>query len=254
MGNIHLKDIASTGNPVNLGNSTAVAQWENSHISTRFPLADDASLVSDGGKELPCDFLVDLAIYTDGDPKSVKMTSAYIGPALLSVSFSDSSGPICAATVLKSDYEQYAPVVLTPVAGRDVGGMCAFGIREDSMSEPSLFRFSKGVSVSLCSCFKLDTGRVMSFIDERNGEKLSGDIVISLGAGLAAYMDGVDDDHMTLSWPAAHIRMKPELRESVTSSCGEPENVESDVFKSPPIQAINGVAPDCNGTLAIVFK
>ena len=253
MANTNLKDIAYTGNPVNLGNSTAVAQWENSHVSTRFPLADDAVLVADNGKELPCDFLVDLAIYTDGDPSSVVMTSAYIGPALLSVSFSDSLGPMCAATVLKSEYEQYAPVVLEAVNGRDVKGICAFGVRTDSMSEPSLFRFSNGVPVSMCTCFQIDTGRVMEFIDERSGERLSGDIVLSLGAGLAAYMDGVDDVHVSLSWPAAHIRMKPELRESVTSSCGEPENVESDIFKSPPIQSINGVAPDCNGTLAIVF-
>lgn len=240
--------------PVESPRETSIdfVQWENSHVSLRFPLEDDAILSAVDGRDLPACFVVDMSVFTDGDPASVRLVSAYVGPGLVSMSLADNLGALGMCSVPVSEYEKYAPYRIEGFPGRDAAGICSFGASPSELSEPVLLRFDPGIPVSATACHHVDTGRVRKFVDERSGKSVSGDVRLELGTGLTAFLCSLDDDGGCGKWPCARIFMDRDLGLSVVSPCVG-KNDDSRIAQKP-VSAINGVSPDCEGRLAIVFS
>jgi len=246
--------ITPYGNPVNSGTSDSLVQWENSHVSIRFPLDDNASVVSTDGRKLPMDFLVDLSVFTDSSPLSVKLMSAYVGPGLISMSLADDKGPLCVCSVPISEYEQYAPVRMDGVQGRNASGVCSFGVDPSAYDQPTLLRFNPGIRIAVAACHHVGLGRLTRFVDEVSGQSVSGNVTMELGPGLSAFLfpSEVSSGEDKMSFPCARIFMDSELGGNMVSPCIKKH--EDELMDETPISSINGIAPDCDGKFAIVFE
>jgi hypothetical protein len=186
------------------------------------------------------DFLVDL--------------SAYIGPGLISMSLSDEIGPLCVCSVPLSEYEQYAPVRMEGFPGRDAAGVCSFGVDPSSYDNPLLLKFNPGVKIAVAACHHVRLGMLKKFVDEVSGQSVSGDVSLELGPGLSAFLFPFEmtSGDEKLSFPCARIFMEKELGDNMVSPCVK--KYDEDLEWEKPISSINGIAPDCDGKFAIVFK
>ena len=217
--------------PINLGNTVAVAQWENENEFASFPFESHSE--ADG-------VVSDLSVFVSGTDAPMRLASVHVGPAMVSVSLSDGSNCL-ACTVSSSAFEPYRPYVMSSVSG-SASGVCSFG--DVDFSSPVFRKFGgSGPAVLETLVTRIDAGRLLEFVDDDSGESVSGDVEIRLPAGASCSRtdDGIE------------ISMNESLDDLVVSPCDSKDG-ELRAGELSPIRSINGLSPDSSGRIAVVFS
>lgn len=218
-------------------------QWENENELRGYPLAEGSSRVDDSGRDLPDSILVDMSVVCFGRFKNLRLGSVRVGPGLTSLSLLDDAGPVAVVTV--PSVEPYVPVALDSL--RDgVSGTVVFG--EFDRTSVASYRFSTAEQSAIspfCVVEFPDTG-VRSFVDDASGEEASGDVAFNFGGSVVVSVE------TTGTGAKASLGLSNGVARSLSAGC-----VPTDLNKSciaPVIRTINGVSPDRNGEIAIVFE
>jgi len=230
-------------------------QFENENAMRRFPFADWASLVSEDGKELPDSLIADARFcvpFRDGTDcvTSVRLESAHVSPAMVSVCFRAYAGvsptdDALSVTVSAASFRPYFPYALKPLSGypgmADAGGVIAFG-SFDFPTFPETYRFSYAEILPCCVAAATPSG-LRSITDPRSGESVSGDV----GFSFSGHVDA------SLSGGGFSLSLDPGSAEELMSRCvGLAEG--DGVCGATPIRSINGVAPDPDGNIVLLFR
>lgn len=213
-------------------------QWENGNSFSRFPFADDCPLP----EGFPLEAIVDTCVVSprtiDGpDEKPIVLGCLYIGPAIASVMFYAGDTPILAARVLRSTFEPFSPVRMESLVP-GYSGSLSFGDME--FGQPRMYR----CRIPLADSVVLHpvVGRLHSFIDPSRGTTATGDVGLDIPASVTASL--VEEGHQS----TVRLVLSDEGRAELASECqGE------DTARPVPIKTINGLAPDKDGRIAIVF-
>lgn len=218
-------------------------QFENANELRRYPLSEDATCVDDTGVPLPDNVLVDMSVASFRALPGLRVSSVHVGPGLVSVSLSDDSGAVATATVVAAAFEPYAPVALDSL--RDgVSGYVSFG--EIDRTSRAMYRFSTEAqsAVHPFCVFEFPGAGVIEFVDDSSGERVSGDVVFDFGRYIDAHVES--DGHTVV------LDLSDGMARTMDTGC-----VPTDLNTSctaPVIQTINGVEPDSDGEIAIVFE
>lgn len=237
-----------TGRRFNLGTGVGTSQWENSNASRRYPLADDADLSCPFGEPMPASFLSDACIMVPSWMDSsggVFVSCAHSGPGLVSVSLSVGGEGVCTCTVPAASFEPYRPYQVVPVGDSPVRGCVSFGdvVQDGARTwRPAACRLS-GFAVH-----SIPVGRLVRFLDDRNGESVSGDVrfVVQTDVGLEHSGDWEQTGEET-----TYFSLTGGLDDATKSLCDRGGETPGTI---PYITSINGVRPDEFGQIAIVFK
>lgn len=216
-------------------------QFENANELRKYPLSEAATCVDDSGRPFPDNIVVDLSIASVSELPHLRVSSVHVGPGLVSISFSDDNGAVATATAV--DPSDYEPVGLDPL--RDgVSGHVVFG-RFDRSSR-STYRFSSAAqsAVHEFCVFEFPVAGVKAFVDDMSGGSATGDVVFDFGRYVDARMSG-DGSTVVLS-------LSDSLARTLDTGC-VPTDLNTSCL-APVIQTINGVEPDSNGEIAIVFE
>lgn len=218
-------------------------QWENENALRKYPLSELATCVDDAGKEFPTGILTGLSIVSFSKLDGPRVSSLYVGPRLVSLIISDGSGPIASATV--TDVKPFSQVALEPTRP-GVSGSVEFG--EFDASAPSSYRFStveqSGI-LPFCVVEFPDSG-ITEVVDDISGESATGVVSFDFGSAASADVEIIDDK------PEIVLRLSDSIARSLSNGC-----VPTDLGKSciaPVIQTINGISPDEDGAIALVFE
>ena len=217
-----------------------VLQWENESALRKYPLADGSSGIDDLGRALPDDFIVDLSMTSFSTLRNLRLSGAYSGPSVVSVVFSDDSGPVAHATARKPEV---GVVALEP--DRDgVSGTVEFG----NVDFTGSFRFSSfGQSGILPFCvLEFPECGVVEFVDDTSGEKAEGDVSFNFGRAVLVSIARDNETNVVTLTPSTS------MAKSLSTGC-VPTDLNTACI-APVIRTFNGVSPDEDGAIAIVLQ
>lgn len=242
--------VLKAGRHFNLGTSTETVQWANGNSSRMFPFADDSDL---GG--IPPSFLSDacVAVPGSGEFRAVVL-SAHCSGHMVSVSIGvvgEHDGSVagsCACTVLAGSFEAYRPYALEPVGGIPVLGSVSFG---NVMGLDAVYGTWKPADCRLSSSvvMRIPVGRLTRFVDDVNGESVSGDVPFHVQSDIGV---SVTHDWNGPGRDLAVFSLDGSLDDAISSPC----DGNSGFFNGniPMLKSINGIRPDKFGRIAIILE
>lgn len=244
----------------------------NAHLYSQnrgraYPLADTVSAVDDAGRPLPFDLLTDVRLsYPREYGAYPYVAAASVGPEAVSVIWAvaddpDTPGQALAAVTLSRPVVEGRPYPLRPLRA-GVGGWVVFGSAIDGppfSCRPSRFRQAglsrrafrladtpplRGVRVFgqdglLTGVVRLEAEPPLAIsVEDRElpGVGWRRVIVFRLTGNIPGDPSGASEVFARFVGPCGG---RPE-----SGTCGEP----------PPLESINGVAPDCSGTLTLEVR
>ena len=229
--------------PINLGNSVETAQWENETELRAYPFSPECSV------EYPVGVVSDLSIMVDsrvGRDVYMRLCSMHVGSGMVSVSFSDGrSFLVC--TVPRGEFVPYMPYRMSAVSGV-CGGMCSFGDIDFSHGFTMKFGGS-GPHVLDTLVSRVPIGRLKRFVDDVSGNSVSGDVVLDVPVDVLASKKDDGSSHSS----GIVLSMSDDLDSRITSPC-ESSDTGLKVGETSPILSVNGLTPDKDGRIALVFS
>lgn len=223
------------------GNIVEQNQWESGNSMVSYPFADDSV-----PKDFPTNLIVDACIvvpYTkdsiDKSNSTVELTYFHESDIMVSIMISIDGTPSLHAKVLKEYYKEFSPIKLESLDGK-CSGMITFGsIRFDRIiTIRTKIPFSESVIV------RPVVGRLEKFVQHERDSEISGDIGIELPLGINMSISE-EGDTSTIQFTASK-----DIRESVPAPCSNTDPIST---MPVPISSINGIRPDKEGRIAIVF-
>lgn len=230
-------------------------QFENVNALRAYPFADGSSLVDKFGRELPRDVVVDVSLvvpseldnpesgFSHAEVNSAKLVSAHLSRQMISVCFlSTCSGSVCAmsVSVSRNSFRPYFPYRLDRLSGsEDCGGIVTFGDFEFP-ENPETY-FFETAHVHPCCCASVRPSRLRRFVDMRSGESVEGDVEIAFSGHVIAEKDG----------SSVRLSLESGSEKELASSCAFA--AENDICGATPIMSINGIRPDRDGNIVILF-
>lgn len=224
----------------------SAAQFENVNALRSFPFQDESALVDREGRPFPKDLVVDLHLVVplaDGASlPEVRLTSAHVSPAMVSVCFVSRAGgrtDALSATVSRDAFEPYVPYRLEKLHGsEDVGGIVTFGDFEFPGFPETYFMDAK---VHSCCVAAYKPAGLRRFVDPRSGESVSGDAQIGFTGYVSTSLDG----------KSFSLSLEDGAAEALASECSVASG--SEACGATPIASINGVRPDDEGNIVLWF-
>ena len=235
----------------------ASAQFENVNSLRSYPFSDISDLVSNDGKIVPSDVIVDLHIVVpsssfDSSGESsfgnemsepvVRMTSLHLSSSMVSacfVSFSGNEKNAVSVIVSRETFVPYMPYRLEKLAGSsDIGGIVTFGDFEFPGVPETYFM---DAVVHPCCVSSANPPRLRKFIDPRSGESVSGDVSMSFTGYVGVSKTG----------NSFHLSLEKGAEEELSSECAKATGAGA--CGATPISSINGVRPDKNGNIVLWF-
>lgn len=238
----------------------ASAQFENENALRMYPFEIGSSLVDKNGKELSRDAIVDLHLFvpaTLGDPSEiihadmddlprVSLSSFHVSNHMVSACFRCGSASL-SVTVSRDSFRPYFPYMLEKLAGsEDAGGVVTFGdIDFPGFPETYFFRDrfdgDVGVIVHPCCVSAAKPASLRSFVDQRSGDRLSGDVEIDFTGYVKSEKSG----------KSFRLSLEEGADAELASECAKASG--ADACGATPIVSINGVKPDENGNIVLWF-
>lgn len=251
------------------------ADWMNSNELRNYPLHDEATKLSADGELLPDGFISDLNLMLpESAGKFAYVSSAGATPGLVSLTIlatmtnplmpevessssadAESFVPIASITVARPvvPYRNYALESLYP----GVAGWVAFG--SDVNEVNASYRLVNPIDGLLCSkaVRRYRDLPVTSLSRTGNLTELTGLIQlaaagdVTIGKGVRT-IDGLRREVITIGLNLAESDDPAALLRKYAGDCGgRPE--DETCTQGKPLTSINGVTPDCNGNIDIVF-
>lgn len=225
--------------------SSGYIEWCNENEGRSYPVSEDATGLDDTGQELPANVLADLSIVLPEEQNSVRISSLYTSPDIVSVAVSSDAGGLLLGSFARATVKAYAAYPLTGLVP-NVSGYVVFGTFTAKV--PTRYRFA-----TLQQSF-LDR-RAVRVIPPPGVERIT-----RTGADPAVYASGVvaleaSPDLEIVSDPLNQHRIIVRLRE------GAGGKYAGDCLRSasandcgvPLIRRINNVPADANGTITLRF-
>ena len=233
-----------------MGDSTAhisesIQQLGYANSLRPYPVCEWAALVSDDEQPLPFGVLTDAMLVLTGTEDRISsrpyLSSLYIGPSLVSVTFRFCDEDVAVCTIPISSLTPYSAVQVTPLADFVAGTVSFADIRPQD--NPTRLTFSTEAQSALddTAFIVVPPPGIVSFEDDVSGLSLQGDVAMTVPKGVS-----VNVSHGKLS-----LQMSDSLNASLVPSC-YPSGLDM-VCEAPVIRTINGVAPDSEGVIAIKF-
>ena len=239
-----------------ISNTPGFVQFENANENRSYPFADNSTLVSRTGEELPVDVISDMHLAIPSSVEktssgteeraaaylsSVHMSTAMLSACVTLVSSKGVSGAL-SVTVRMSEFRPYTPYRMTKLAGtEDAGGMITFGSFEVPM-RPVTYFFDMGAAAVCESCItRLDPPRLRRFYDPRSGLYASGDVGIEFSDFVDTKRDG----------SRVRLLLRKESADALASTCERERAVNG--CGSTPVMKINGVMPDDKKRIVLWF-
>lgn len=239
MGGVGLPEISGL-----LGNSVERQQWESGNASVRFPFADDA-----GPADYPFDAVADMCVVipNGGSPSTEKISVGclHFSSSMVSVMVYAGDSPILHCRVTASRFEPFTPYRMEAVR-EGCSGMVSFGaIRFDTFRNPVTLR--DRVPLSEAAVMRPVVGRLKRFVQPMTGEEAKGVVGIEIPEGVRMELEPEDEEG---NISVVKFSLDDAGREAVAVGCDETDNGLS---RPVPVTSINGVAPNEDGLIAIVF-
>lgn len=227
-----------------MGVSVEQPQWESGNTSVRFPFAEDISFADCPG--YPFDSIVDACVVlpSEGSPSMEVVTVGclHISRSMVSVMIYADDTPILHGVCLAAMFEPFTPVMLEPLRP-GCSGCVSFGdIRFENVRTPIILKNKARLADS--AILRPVVGRLRRFIQPERGEEATGIVGLEVPDGVI--LDHQDTGHVSL----IGFSLTDAGRETVKVSCNPAEPAPT---MSIPISSINGVHPDSQGRIAIVF-
>ena len=214
---------------------TSTQQWESGNSGNAYPFEDDT--LPDG---FPKGLIVDACIVLPSTITSrPKLSCLHCGPAMVSAMVTIDGRPALYASVSKNAFQPFSPVAMD--SGMEgVSGMITFG--NATFGDPVTLRGSYVFSES--AVVRTENGRLVKFHDPETNAKASGYVGLELPDGVTVSID--ENGHQS----KVAFSTDDDVRKSVLTPCAKYERPNS---MPEPIMTINGVKPDKNGRIAVVF-
>ena len=241
---------------------SGIVQWENGNEFRRYPLADDADMSCHDGSQLPNRFLTDAMVVVGKPADSIKPASsdeygrqeppvvvscAHVGPGMVSVGLSCGDGSaVC--TVPMGKFEPYTPYQLvdTSRGSSTVSGFVSFG-DVSRLDGPFTWR-PVDCRLNDSAVVRVPVSRFEGFLDPKTGNVASGNIEIDVPSSMGASVSDTKNGSQILS-----LDLGVDLDEAVKSPCESSEG-DARAGDTGHLRSINGILPDENGVIAVVFK
>ena len=226
------------------GNSVECLQWESGNAYSRFPLSDNCRLP----EGFPVDAIVDACVVIPKEGGSsnddVTLGCLHISQDLVSAMVYAGGSPVLVCTVLKRGFTPFRPYAMEAVQGTPVcSGCISFGdIRFDEYARPFLFR--GGLPLSDSAVIRPLIGRLRRFVQPARSQEALGLVGVEVPDGIGV---SVDESAPGVSL----VRFFGDgIEDQVSVTCNP---ADAKLTMPPVIQTINGVHPDKDGRIAIVF-
>ena len=236
---------------------TTSIQWENRNELRKHPFDPAATLVADDGTEMPAGVISDIHLSYGGSGVP-HVSCVHVGP-LVSVSVAFDGSAALYANVPLSEFEPYRPYPLHPFNGvSGASGFVSFGdvpamAKYKAGDEPVVWRFSSFAQSGILPTLvvRVPGGQLLSFVDDRTGESVSGDVVLKVPDGISF---STEKGETSAGVPAdvATFEISDELNERLKTDC-DADGLAS-VKKIQPIRSFNFVRPNSDGEIAIILN
>lgn len=225
----------STSNFLSAKNVSTI-QWENENSGTAYPFEDDTLPAG-----FPTDLVVDACICIPTSiPLRPALSCVHTGPSFVSATVTLDGKVALFVSVAKSKFVPFSPVLMES-SMYGVSGMITFGnvMFDRIMTERGNYVFSESAVV------RPIIGRLYRFKDSETNETAKGYVGFELQDGVSVSLREANNVSL-LSFSTSD-----DIRKEVLTPCAK-----SDITnRSPePIRSINGVKPDKDGRIAIVFR
>lgn len=233
----------------------ADVQFENANEMRMYPFAEDASLRDVNGRQMPLDAISDIRMVVPDhyeNPESsflesslpvVRMSSLHISKHMVSACFAtEFLGSKCALSisVARGNFRPYFPYRMDNLSGSaNIGGYVSFG-NVEFPDFPETYFFDDA-RLAPCCIAVASPPRLTGFVDQRSGDKVSGDVEIEFSGYIETEKDG---DSFRLS-------LEDGAGETLASECQK--KVGNDSCGATPITSINWVSPDKHGNIVLWF-
>lgn len=232
-------------------------QWENRNELRRHPFEQSATLVSDDGARMPHGIVADIHLSYGGTGLPYA-SCVHVGPVVsIAVAFSDAGSPLLHLSIPFDEIEPYRPYPMLPFSDSSgAAGLVSFGNVSDLAKyrdDPTTWRFSSAdQSGILPTCvLRVPGGQLLSFVDDRTGETVSGDVVIRVPDGISvSKSEGATDAGVPAA--VASFSLSDALNERLKTDC-DADGLAS-VKRIQPIRSFNFVRPNEKGEIAIILN
>lgn len=234
---------------------TTSIQWENRNELRKHPFDPAATLVADDGTEMPAGIVSDIHLSCGGSGVP-HVSCVHVGP-LISASVAFDGVASLYATVPADEFVPYRPYPLVPFNGvSGVAGFISFG-DVPSLSKyrtnPVVWRFSDSSQSGILPILvvRAPGGQLLSFVDDRTGVSVSGDVVFSIPDGIT-FETEKGETEAGVPADVASFEISDELNERLKTDC-DADGLAS-VKKIQPIRSFNFVRPNADGDIAIILN
>ena len=218
-------------------------QWENQNALRKYPLSDLATCVDDSGEKLDPGIVTGVSIISFRHLSNPRLAGLYIGEDIVSAIFADDTGPLGQATATLPLADR--TVALSPMDPR-VSGSVEFGSDDSFM--PCSLRFSTAAQSAIlpfCS-IEVPDGGVTGIVDSKNGTSHTGDLAFNFGNGVVVSVE------KTTNGGTVTLSPSDSIARSISTGC-VPTDLDTSCI-APVIRTFNGVKPDEDGAIALVFQ
>ena len=175
--------------------------------------------------------------------ETISVGCLHLGPEMVSVVIYANDQPILFYASSRASFSPFSPVAMRPIRP-GCSGMVSFGdIAFDRYARPAIFRDM--VRLAESAVVRPVVGRLRRFIQPEKGAEASGVVGIVVPDGVSVGIDEETGHKSTIVF-----ELNDAGKNLVRVAC---DSTESKTGSPVPISSINGVHPDSDGRIAIVF-
>ena len=218
-------------------------QWENENSLRKYPLYEGATCVDDSGNVFGTGMILDASVTSTVALENLRISSVYAGEKILSVALADDLGPVAHATLVFPS--STADIVFD---SERPGVVVTMKISADSVRDGKSYRFSSFTQSGIHPfCIVEIPGVCVSkVVDDTTGHEAAGDITVSFESDVTVRRADSKDTTGVVVEPSKSVTR------NLAGGCSVTDLNTACVV--PVIQSINGVKPNENGSIAIIFE
>ena len=201
-------------------------EWCVGNAGSSYPFEDDS--LPEG---FPVDAVVDLMAVVPGDGE-VALSCLYIGPETVSLALSVGGDTCLFANARKGEYVEYDPVAMESTRP-GVSAFVTFGAVD--FGAPRMVRGR--IPVSESAIVRVPEARLRRFVKRGMLGEARGDVVLDFPTGVSSDVSGGD----------VRLSADDDLRAMLPAMCADASSARV------PVKTVNGMKPDADGRVAVVF-
>jgi hypothetical protein len=229
--------------------NTQFTQWCNENEGRAYPIGEYASGVDDTGAQLPTDILADLCLMVPPIYREAYVSSVWITPTLLGLSIAHADRPLASVMLNRATYQPHTAVALQPMPGvENLSGWVVFGNYRFTVRKRWLFSTYEQSGIDTRAIKLVEPLPVTSM--RKLGDPVStyADRIVKLvGGGYVEVVPHETDPQCIV------VRLTPASAQGLFAGPCFKLAARGDC-DNPPLRQINGVCPDENGIITLVFE